>query len=131
VEVQIRLDFLTTHQQDAGACLPAGYVAEPQQRIEMYRKLAQAADVQALGELKKEWRDRFGPLPEQAELALKVADLKISAAAKGVTRIEVKEDKLMLQRHNDYVMARGKFPRLREKTPAARLKEIKKAVLAV
>ena len=64
-------------------------------------------------------------------LALKVADLKIAAAAKGLTMIEVKEDKLMLKRHDDFVMAKGKFPRLREKSPAARLKEIKKAVLAL
>jgi transcription-repair coupling factor (superfamily II helicase) len=84
-----------------------------------------------LGELKKEWRDRFGPLPEEAELALKVADLKIAAAARGVTKIEVKEDKLMLQRNNDYVMVKGKFPRLRQKAPAARLKEIKRVVLAL
>jgi transcription-repair coupling factor (superfamily II helicase) len=131
VEVQVRLDFLATHQQEAGACLPAAYMPEPQQRIEMYRKLAQAADVQALGALKKEWRDRFGPLPEPAELLLKVADLKIAAAAKGLATIEVKENKLILLRHNDYVMVKGKFPRLREKTPVARLKEIKKIVLAL
>ena len=131
VEVQVRLDFLPTDQQETGACLPVAYIAEAQQRIEMYRKLAQADDARALGELKKEWRDRFGPLPEAAELALQVADLKIAAAARSVTRIEVKEDKLMLQRGNDYVMARGKFPRLRQTGAAARLKEIKKAVLAL
>jgi transcription-repair coupling factor (superfamily II helicase) len=130
-EVQLRLDFLATHQQDAGACLPADYIAEPQHRIEMYRKLAQATDLKALAALKEELRDRFGPLPEAAELALKVADLKLTAAAKGLTIIEVKEDKLMLKRGDDYIMAKGKFPRLRQRTPAARLKEIKKAVLAL
>ncbi len=62
----------------------------------MYRKLAQADELRRLGELRKEWRDRFGPLPEKAELALKVADLKIAAAARGVAMIEAKEDKLML-----------------------------------
>jgi len=131
IAVKIRLDFLATNQQDAGACLPASYIAEPQHRIEMYRKLAQAQDAKALGELKKELRDRFGPLPEAAELALKVADLKLAAAAKGLTMIEVKENKLMLARHEDYVMLKGKFPRLREKTAMARLKEIKKDVLAL
>jgi transcription-repair coupling factor (superfamily II helicase) len=97
----------------------------------MYHKLAQAADARALGELKKEWRDRFGPLPSAAELALQVADLKIAAAAKGLTMIEVKEDKLILKRHDEFVMAKGKFPRLRQKEATARLKEIKKAVLAL
>ncbi len=131
IETQVRLDFLTTHQPDSGACLPVSYIVEPQHRIEMYRKLAQAADAAALGELKKELRDRFGPLPEEAELALKVADLKLAAAAKGLTVIEVKEGKLMLKRHDEFVMLKGKFPRLREKAAMPRLKEIKKAVLAL
>jgi transcription-repair coupling factor (superfamily II helicase) len=131
LDVLVRLDFLPTLRAEAGACLPAGYIAEPQQRIEMYRKLAQATDVQALAALKLEWRDRFGPLPDAAELALKVADLKIAAAAKGLAVIEVKDDKLMLKRNNDFVMANGKFPRLRQRTPAARLYEIKKLILAL
>jgi transcription-repair coupling factor (superfamily II helicase) len=130
-EVRIRLDFLPTNQQDAGACFPSGYIAEPQHRIEMYRKLAQALDAPALGELKKELRDRFGPLPEAADLALKVADLKLAATSKGLTVLEVKENKLILRRNDDYVMAKGKFPRLKEKGAMARLKEIKKAVLAL
>jgi hypothetical protein len=37
----------------------------------------------------------------------------------------------MLKRYDDFVMVKGKFPRLREKAPAARLKEIKKLVLAL
>ena len=131
VRVEVRLDFLPTSQPEAGACLPASYIAEPQHRIEMYRGLAQATDVQALGELKNQLRDRFGPLPEAAHLALKVADLKIAAAARGLTMIEVQDDKLMLRRNGDYVLANGKFPRLRQKSPAGRLAEIKKAVLAM
>jgi transcription-repair coupling factor (superfamily II helicase) len=84
-----------------------------------------------LEELKNELRDRFGPPPAPVELALKVAALKIAAAARGVTVIETKEDKLMLQRNQQYVTAEGKFPRLRRKGPAARLNEIIKAVLTL
>ncbi|HEY3860672.1 MAG TPA: transcription-repair coupling factor [Verrucomicrobiae bacterium] len=131
IEVEVRLDFLATHEQDIGACLPASYITEPQQRIEMYRKLALASETRMLDELRKEWRDRFGPVPEAAELALQVAALKILAAGKGLTAIEVNEDKLMLKRHDDFVMAKGKFPRLRQRGPAARLKEIKKAILTL
>jgi transcription-repair coupling factor (superfamily II helicase) len=81
--------------------------------------------------LKAELRDRFGPLPESAEILLKIADLKIEAAARNVSVIECKEDKLMITRRNDFVMADGKFPRLRKTSPAARLNEIKKLVLAL
>jgi transcription-repair coupling factor (superfamily II helicase) len=129
LEVQVRLDFLAGSEPESGACLPAGYIAEPQLRIEMYRKLAGATDARMLEELRNELRDRFGPPPGPVELALKVAGLKMAAASRGVTVIETKEDKLMLQRNNQYVMAGGKFPRLKRKGPEARLNEIKKAVL--
>ncbi len=130
-EVQVRLDFLAGAGPEGAACLPSRYITEPQLRIEMYRKLARAADARMLEDLRNELRDRFGPPPGPAELALKLAGLKIVAAAKGVTVIETKEDKLMLQRNNQYVTADGKFPRLRTKAPAARLNEIRKAVLTL
>ena len=113
------------------AALPHSYVPEPQHRIEIYRKLAQATDKVALEGLQKELRDRFGPLPPSVELLLQVAELKILASEKSVTVIEVKEDKLMLTRHGDYITLGGKFPRLTKKTAEARLKEIKKQLLAL
>jgi transcription-repair coupling factor (superfamily II helicase) len=141
-EVQMRLDFValnldkTAHAAGSAvpgtaATLPASYLPEAQQRIEICRKLAQASDGEALRQLKAELRDRFGPWPEPVELLLKITELKITAAARGVTIIECKEGKLMLTRHNDFVMADGKFPRLRNKTPAARLNEIRKLVMAL
>ena len=81
--------------------------------------------------MKNELRDRFGPLPEAAELLLKVADLKIAAGQRGVSLIETQEDKLMLTRNNDFVMADGKFPRLTKTTARGRLDEIKKLLLAL
>jgi hypothetical protein len=45
--------------------------------------------------------------------------------------IEVKEDKLMLTRHGDFITLGGKFPRLSKKDGKARLKEIKKLLLAL
>ncbi len=111
--------------------LPHNYVTEPQHRIEIYRKLAQATDKAALDSLQKELRDRFGPLPPPVELLLQMAELKILASEKAVTVIEVKDDKLMLTRHGDFITLGGKFPRLTKKDAKARLKEIKKLLLAI
>jgi transcription-repair coupling factor (superfamily II helicase) len=113
------------------AALPHNYVTEPQHRIEIYRKLAQATDKAALENLPKELRDRFGPLPPPVELLLQVAELKILAGEKSVTEIEVREDKLMLTRQGDFITLGGKFPRLTKKQAGARLKEIKKLLLAI
>jgi transcription-repair coupling factor (superfamily II helicase) len=113
------------------AHLPHHYVTEPQHRIEIYRKLAQATDKAALESLTRELRDRFGPLPPAVDLLLQVAELKILASEKAVTNLEVKDDKLMLTRHGDFITLGGKFPRLTKKQAGARLKEIKKLLLAI
>jgi transcription-repair coupling factor (superfamily II helicase) len=151
VEVTMRLDFLEMNPTESGragrppaartkdegaqpasagrpatAALPHNYIPEPQHRIELYRKLAQATDRPALESLTRELRDRFGPLPPPVELLLQVAELKFLAGEKSVTVIEVKQDKLMLTRHGDFITLGGKFPRLTKEDAKARLKEIKK-----
>jgi transcription-repair coupling factor (superfamily II helicase) len=113
------------------AALPHDYITEPQHRIEIYRKLAQAADKPALDSLRTELRDRFGPVPLTVELLLLVGELKNLAAERGISVMEVKENKLMLTRHGDYVMVGGKFPRLMKKTAEGKLKEIKKLLFAL
>jgi transcription-repair coupling factor (superfamily II helicase) len=149
VEVSVKMDFLhqsiVSSQQSVATAgersatdyellttgLPHHYVTEPQQRIEIYRKLAQATDKAALDQLTRELRDRFGPLPPAAELLLQVAELKILAGEKGVAMIEVQDDKLMLTRQGDFITLGGKFPRLTKKQAGARLKEIKRLLLAI
>jgi transcription-repair coupling factor (superfamily II helicase) len=146
VEVAVSLDFLQLSAESMAregksaevtssithhASLPHTYVTEPLHRIEIYRKLAQANEKSALAALQKELRDRFGPLPPAAELLLAVADLKILASEKAVTAIAVEDDKLKITRRGDFVQVGGKFPRLSKKDSAARLKEIKRLLLAI
>ena len=144
VEVRVALDFLEMGEVMRDACsvnsesrithhasLPHNYVTEPQHRIEIYRKLAQATDKSALDALQKELRDRFGPLPPPVELLLAVGELKILASEKAVTVIEVEEDKLKITRHGDFITLGGKFPRLTKKDAPVRVKEIKRLLLAL
>ncbi|HTI99244.1 MAG TPA: transcription-repair coupling factor [Dongiaceae bacterium] len=114
-----------------GAYLPHRYVPEAQHRIEIYRKLAQARDKAALEALQRELRDRFGPPPRPVDLLFSVGELKILAGEKMVTAIEVESDKLKLFRAGDFVTVGGKFPRLQKKEAGARLKEIKRVLLAL
>jgi len=118
-----------THR--APAFLPLSYIPEPQQRIALYRKLAQAPDKPALEDLRRELRDRFGPLPPAVELLLQVTELKILASAKNLTALETDGPKLKLTRHQDLITLGGKFPRLAKKDPKAKLNEIKKLLLAL
>jgi transcription-repair coupling factor (superfamily II helicase) len=114
-----------------GSFIPLSYISEARQRIDVYRKLAQATENAALDRLRAELQDRFGPVPPAVELLLLIGELKILAGERAITVIEVKEDRIMLTRNNDYITIGGKFPRLTKKDPKARLKEIKKLLLAL
>ncbi|HTV40033.1 MAG TPA: transcription-repair coupling factor [Candidatus Sulfotelmatobacter sp.] len=146
IEVAVKLDFIGNDQVETRpkpaddenarpfanhATLPHSYAPDPRHRIEIYRKLAQANEQSALKNLEKELRDRFGPPPPPVELLIQIAELKILAADKSVTAIEVTNDKLMLTRHNDFITLAGKFPRLTKKDAKGRLKEIKRLLLAL
>jgi transcription-repair coupling factor (superfamily II helicase) len=161
IEVQVRFDFIALSPTDespkskvqspkpnsaegqpitnyqtptaplASASIPFKYISDSRQRIEIYRKLAQASDKAGLQSLEKEIRDRFGPLPTALQLLLLISELKVLSSDRDITSIEVKEDRLMLTRNNDFIMVGSKFPRLTKTEPAARLKEIKRLLTAL
>ena len=157
VDVQVRLDFLSLNPaQDRGqgpnaeremrsaesairnpqsaiesASIPLKYISESRQRIEVYRKLAGLTDAASAEALRRELRDRFGPVPPAVELLLQVAALKTAASERGITAIETRGDMLILTRNNDFIMTGAKFPRLTATTAKARLREIARLMRAL
>jgi transcription-repair coupling factor (superfamily II helicase) len=132
VELPVSLDFLATNEAEwlkmpeaaAPAFLPTTYISEAQTRIQAYRALAEVTSQDQLDRLRGVWRDRFGRLPEAVENLLTLGSVRLTAAARKVTRLEVRERKLMLTRNADYVLIGGKFPRLTAAAPAERLREM-------
>jgi transcription-repair coupling factor (superfamily II helicase) len=113
---------------DAGrapAYLPLDYIREAPQRVEVHRRLAQAADKGDLQKLKEHLRDRFGPLSPAVEMLLRVAELRILAAERGVTSIEILEGKVKLTRNGELITVGGQFPRLTKRDAKARLNELR------
>ena len=137
VPTYIRFEETVAAEEERNTCrrgaafLPMNYTGEARDRIDIYRKLAQATDKAALAALRAELRDRFGPPPAPVELLLLVGELKLLAADKGVTAIETETDRLKLTRNRDFITLGGKFPRLTKREPKARLSEIKKLLLAL
>ena len=136
----VKFDFLALNPGDkpreashAGtmARLPYNYIAEPQQRIEIYRKLAQVNDRVSLNQLKNELRDRYGPLPQAVKLLLLVAEIKWLAGERNLRSVEIRAGKAMLKRTRDFIMFEGRFPRLTAKTPPAKLKELRRLLLSL
>ena len=58
------------------------------------------------------WGVGFGKWPPSVDNLLLLSEIKLSAARARVTRVEVREGKLMLTRRGDFILVAGKFPRL-------------------
>jgi transcription-repair coupling factor (superfamily II helicase) len=137
LEILLRLDFIAlreaeyaAHEGKAPAFLPTSFIAESQPRIQSYRRLNEVTTQPELDALRKAWRDRFGRLPNAAENLLLLTELKISAAARKITLVEVREDRLMLNRNGHFIQIDGKFPRLTAADPDERLREVLSVVRA-
>ena len=65
-----------------------------------------------LDRLRRDWRDRFGKWPPAVDNLLLLSEIKLSAAKARISRVEVRDGKLMLSRRGDFILVGGKFPRL-------------------
>ena len=94
------------------AFIPVAYLSDPALRIRAYRNFAEVTSHEQLDRLRRDWRDRFGPFPPPVDNLFALIKIKLAAVESGVTRVEVRERKLMLTRHGDFILVAGKFPRL-------------------
>jgi transcription-repair coupling factor (superfamily II helicase) len=94
------------------AFIPVAYVSDPAMRIRSYREIAEITSRDQFEQLRREWRDRFGAFPSAVDNLFALVEIKLAAAESGVTRVEVRDRKVMLTRHGDFILVAGKFPRL-------------------
>ena len=71
------------------AHIPADYIAREAARLEAYRRLAAASEMSELADIRAEWVDRFGPVPEPAEALLSIGRLRVECLRHGVSEVVV------------------------------------------
>jgi transcription-repair coupling factor (superfamily II helicase) len=71
------------------ANLPPTYVGKEELRLEAYRRLAVVETVEQVDDIRAEWEDRYGPVPEEAEALLRVARLRVECLRIGVREVTV------------------------------------------
>ena len=120
-EVDLRLDFIATNEAEfvplgpelrVPAFIPASFIGATTLRIQAYRHIAETTARGELERLGRDWRDRFGPFPTAVDNLFLLTEIKLAAAEANISRVEVRERKLMLTRRGDFILVGGKFPRL-------------------
>jgi transcription-repair coupling factor (superfamily II helicase) len=71
------------------ALIPADYLPDVHTRLVLYKRIAAAADKEALHELQVEMIDRFGLLPEATQTLFAVHELRYQAKQIGIKKIDV------------------------------------------
>ncbi|MBA2458574.1 MAG: transcription-repair coupling factor [Gemmatimonadales bacterium] len=97
---------------DRPALLTDGYVPDDDVKLDFYRRLARAETSGEIDGLRDELRERFGPLPAEAEMLLDMARLRVLGAALGLQHVLARGDEARL------TFRQGTQPRLAGLTSA-------------
>jgi transcription-repair coupling factor (superfamily II helicase) len=83
VPVELKLDV------PVSAFLPDSYVPTEDLRLEAYRRLAEVKTQEEVDDVRREWLDRYGPVPKEAETLLAVGALRATCHGFGITEFTV------------------------------------------
>ncbi|TMQ56974.1 MAG: transcription-repair coupling factor [Candidatus Eisenbacteria bacterium] len=101
---------------DLPAFIPEEYIADPDEKLDAYRRMAAVTEPGELEEIRAEFRDRFGPLPPEAEHLLELKGLRLIGREAGATRLRVGRDRLEVDLAD--ALRREQILRLVASTPA-------------
>ncbi len=77
------------------AYVPDDYIADRTQKVEFYRRIYALSSFDSLIDLRRETRDRFGPLPTPVKRLIKLAEIKLEAAIWQVDSILITENRYL------------------------------------
>ncbi|MFA6174855.1 MAG: TRCF domain-containing protein, partial [Kiritimatiellales bacterium] len=128
IDAAVDLDFLDRSPAvglaENAAFIPYSYVDDENMRVKLYGRISSLATESEVRELKKEFADRFGTLPAAVNNLFEISRIRIAAAQVGVQSIRASEGRLIILRNGEAIMPDGRYPRIKARTTAARLKEI-------
>ena len=86
---------------DAAALIPADYVEDVGQRLELYQRLAAAPGEEEVRGVAAELRDRFGPLPEETERLVELMAVKTILRRLRAAGLEARAGKVVVHLRPD------------------------------
>jgi transcription-repair coupling factor (superfamily II helicase) len=91
--------------------IPGDYIAEENQRLRLYKRVAGVETEAQLGDVRAELEDRYGPMPPAVVNLLSFASLKLLAVRVGATVMDRKRDQISIKFRADAVIDPEKLMR--------------------
>ena len=109
------LDFTTTVDLDVDAFIPAEYIVNEIQKLDIYKRIAGIESVKERDDMKDELLDRFGGVPESVENLLRIALIRVAAHKLYLTEVKGKNEKIQFQFRPDAKIDPAGIPKLNAK----------------
>ncbi len=90
------------------AYVPRSYISADRQRMELYRRMALCADAAELAQLRAGLVDAYGPVPDQVNTLLDMAEVRVRAGQAGIDSI-IRHDPDIIFTVRDMKLAEGVF----------------------
>lgn len=90
--IDLREDFQTTIDLDINAFIPAEYILNEFQKLDIYKRIAAIENEEECDDMRKELSDRFGSLPKEVENLLQISLIRARAHRMYVEEIKGKKD---------------------------------------
>lgn len=88
--VETKSDFNTSVDLDVDAYIPAEYIVNEYQKLDIYKRIASLENPQECDEMRDELLDRFGSIPESVEHLLRISLIRVKAHNLYITELKGK-----------------------------------------
>ncbi len=78
------------------ALIPEYYISATEERFSFYDKISKSQSDDAIGSIRDELRDRFGPLPQDVDNLISVAKLKNLCSSIGLSKVDIQPRSLSI-----------------------------------
>lgn len=87
-------DFTTVVDMDVDAFIPAEYIVNEVQKLDIYKRIASIESSKERDDMKDELLDRFGAIPKSVDNLLRIALIRVSAHSLYMTEVKGKNERI-------------------------------------
>ena len=108
--IHTTVDFTTVIDLDVDAYIPAEYIVNETQKLDIYKRIAGIETLKERDEMKDELLDRFGNIPKAVDNLLRIALIRMAAHALDMTEIKGKNGRITFNFRPDAAIDPLKIP---------------------
>lgn len=113
--IRVAEDFTTLIDLDVDAYIPASYIVNEVQKLDIYKRIAGIENLKERDDMRDELLDRFGEIPKSVDNLLRIALIRVSAHRLFLTEVKGKNERILFTFRPDAAVDPLKIPELLRK----------------